>query len=68
MTQPDRKKETTTQLELLEAELEAARKVTARYSVALKKAEKRHEAAEEAQAEVQYRYDCALVASWGGHA
>ncbi|EJM3643801.1 hypothetical protein NOH45_002732 [Salmonella enterica] len=65
MTQPARKKETATQLELLEAELEAARKVTARYRVALKKAEKRHEAAEEAQAEVQYRYDCALVASWG---
>ncbi|ECC9541518.1 hypothetical protein DTG28_17540 [Salmonella enterica subsp. salamae] len=59
------KKGTATQLEILEAELEAARKVTARYRVALEKAEKRHEAAEEAQAEVQYRYDCALVASWG---
>ncbi|ELO3971021.1 hypothetical protein QWM80_004826 [Salmonella enterica] len=65
MTQPARKKETTTQLALLEAELAAARKVTARYRAAVEKAEKRHEAAEEAHADVQYRYDCALVASWG---
>ncbi|EIT6901376.1 hypothetical protein L2Z87_003557 [Salmonella enterica] len=65
MTQPARKKETATQLALLEAELAAARKVTARYRAAVEKAEKRHEAAEEAQADVQSRYDCALVASWG---
>ncbi|EGA2770170.1 hypothetical protein H5K18_004692 [Salmonella enterica] len=65
MTQPARKKETATQLALLEAELAAARKVTARYRAAVEKAEKRHEAAEEAQADVQYRYDSALVASWG---
>ncbi|MJZ42566.1 hypothetical protein DS487_17015 [Salmonella enterica subsp. enterica] len=65
MTQPANKKGAATQLELLEAELAAARKVTARYRVAVEKAEKRHEAAEEAQADVQYRYDCALVASWG---
>lgn len=65
MTQPARKKETTTQLELLEAELSAARKVTARYRTAMEKAEKRHEAAEDAQAVAQYRYDRALVASWG---
>ncbi len=31
----------------------------------MEKAEKCHEAAEDAQADVQYRYDCALVASWG---
>lgn len=42
MTQPARKKETATQLELLEAELTAARKVTARYRTAMEKAEKRH--------------------------
>ncbi|EDQ5070626.1 hypothetical protein AB2Z78_002943 [Salmonella enterica] len=65
MTQLAKKKETATQLELLEAELAAARKVTARYRTAMEKAEKRHEAAEDAQADVQYRYDCALVASWG---
>ncbi|HFX2462218.1 TPA: hypothetical protein ACIA70_000522 [Salmonella enterica subsp. enterica serovar Java] len=65
MTQPARKKETATQLALLEAELTAARRVTARHRAAVEKAEKRHEAAEEAQADVQYRYDCALVASWG---
>ncbi|EAO2754103.1 hypothetical protein E2W72_12980, partial [Salmonella enterica] len=65
MTQPAKKKETTTQLELLEAELAAARKVTARYRIAMEKAEKRHEAAEDAQAVAQYRYDRALVASWG---
>ncbi|ENU2134706.1 hypothetical protein ACE60T_005075 [Salmonella enterica] len=65
MTQPARKKETATQLALLEAELAAARKVTARCRAAVEKAEKRHEAAEEAQADVQYRYDCVLVASWG---
>ncbi|EEU7751234.1 hypothetical protein HED96_004710 [Salmonella enterica] len=65
MTQPARKKETVTQLALLEAELAAARRVTARYRAGVEKAEKRHEAAEEAQADVQYRYDCALVASWG---
>ncbi|EEH8380362.1 hypothetical protein G3142_002307 [Salmonella enterica subsp. enterica serovar Montevideo] len=35
MTQPARKKETATQLELLEAELTAARKVTARYRSAM---------------------------------
>lgn len=52
MTQPARKKETATQLALLEAELAAARKVTARYRAAVEKAEKRHEAAEEAQADV----------------
>ncbi|ENR0574767.1 hypothetical protein ACERYM_000231 [Salmonella enterica] len=65
MTQPARKKETATQLELLEAELAAARKVTARYRTAMEKAEKRHEAAEDAQAVAQYRFDRALVASWG---
>lgn len=65
MTQPARKKETATQLALLEAELTAARRVTARHRAAVEKAEKRHEAAEDAQADVQYRYDCALVASWG---
>ncbi|EKF3188985.1 hypothetical protein OYR07_003015 [Salmonella enterica] len=65
MTQPARKKETATQLELLEAELTAARKVTARCRAAMEKAEKRHGAAEDAQAVAQYRYDRALVASWG---
>lgn len=65
MTQPARKKETARQLELLEAELAAARKVTARYRTAMEKAEKRHEAAEDAQAVAQYRFDRALVASWG---
>ncbi|EKF5882780.1 hypothetical protein OZW59_001453 [Salmonella enterica] len=65
MTQPARKKETATQLELLEAKLTAARKVTARYRTAMEKAEKRHGAAEDAQAVAQYRYDRALVASWG---
>ncbi|HGG6756626.1 TPA: hypothetical protein ACJG9G_004768 [Salmonella enterica subsp. enterica serovar Java] len=65
MTQSARKKETATQLALLEAELTAARRVTARHRAAVEKAEKRHEAAEDAQADVQYRYDCALVASWG---
>ncbi|ENN3466262.1 hypothetical protein AB9O48_003204 [Salmonella enterica] len=65
MTQPARKKETATQLELLEAELSAARKVTARYRTAMEKAEKRLDAAQASQADVQYRYDCALVASWG---
>lgn len=64
MTQLARKKQTATQLELLEAELVAARKVTARYRTAVEKAEKRHEEAEEAQAVAQYRYDRALVASW----
>ncbi|EAV2672976.1 hypothetical protein NLA96_004695 [Salmonella enterica] len=65
MTKPARKKETATQLELLEAELTAARKVTARYRLAMEKAEKRLDAAEASQADVQYRYDSALVASWG---
>ncbi|EJL8892346.1 hypothetical protein NM708_002878 [Salmonella enterica] len=65
MTQPARKKETATQLELLEAELSAARKVTARYRAAMEKAEKRLDAAQASQADVQYRYDCALVVSWG---
>ncbi|HBM0024711.1 TPA: hypothetical protein ACS50C_002205 [Salmonella enterica] len=65
MTQPARKKETATQLALLEAELTAARRVTARHRVAVEKAEKRLDAAEDSQADVQYRYDCALVASWG---
>lgn len=65
MTQPARKKETATQLEVLNAELAAARKVTARYRAAVENAEKRLETAQEAQAEVQYRYDCAQVASWG---
>ncbi|ASG86822.1 hypothetical protein [Salmonella enterica] len=65
MTQPANKKGTATQLELLEAELAAARKVTARYKAAVEKAEKRHEAAQDAQAVAQYRYDRALVASWG---
>ncbi|EIZ5935633.1 hypothetical protein MPD15_002667 [Salmonella enterica] len=64
MIQPARKKETATQLELLEAELTAARKVTARYRAAMEKAEKRLDAAQASQADVQYRYDCALVASW----
>ncbi|ECU0897143.1 hypothetical protein DMH91_13030 [Salmonella enterica subsp. enterica serovar Muenchen] len=64
MTQPARKKETATQLELLEAELTAARKVTARYRAAMEKAEKRLDAAQASQADVQYRYDCALMASW----
>ncbi|ELY4478519.1 hypothetical protein SMZ59_004696 [Salmonella enterica] len=65
MTQPARKKETATQMALLEAELTAARRVTARHRVAVEKAEKRLDAAEDSQADVQYRYDCALVASWG---
>ncbi|WP_336284317.1 hypothetical protein [Citrobacter arsenatis] len=65
MTQPARKKEAATHLELLEAELIAARKVTARCRTAMEKAEKRLDAAEASQADVQYRYDCALVASWG---
>ncbi|HGG5248425.1 TPA: hypothetical protein ACJGX6_004808 [Salmonella enterica subsp. enterica serovar Paratyphi B] len=66
MTQLSHKKQgTATQLALLEAELATARRVTARHRAAVEKAEKRHEAAEDAQADVQYRYDCALVASWG---
>lgn len=65
MTQPARKKEAATHLELLEAELIAARKVTARCRTAMEKAEKRLDAAEDSQADVQYRYDYALVASWG---
>ncbi|EMG4445054.1 hypothetical protein V2Y97_001749 [Salmonella enterica] len=65
MTRSARKKETATQLELLEAELTAARKVTARFRAAMEKAEKRLDAAEASQADVQYRYDSALVASWG---
>ncbi|EBS4103945.1 hypothetical protein ZD86_03750 [Salmonella enterica subsp. enterica] len=65
MTRSARKKETATQLELLEAELTAARKVTARFRAAMEKAEKRLGAAEASQADVQYRYDSALVASWG---
>lgn len=65
MTQPARKKQTATQLELLEAELVAARKVTSRYRAAVEKAEKRLDAAEDSQAVVQYRYDRAQVASWG---
>lgn len=65
MTQPANKKGAATQLELLEAELAAARKVAARYRAAVEKARKRHEAAEDAQAVAQYRYDRALVTSWG---
>ncbi|EBQ8208455.1 hypothetical protein MB95_004330 [Salmonella enterica subsp. houtenae] len=65
MTQPANKKGAATQLELLEAELAAARKVAARYRAAVEKAKKRHEAAEDAQAVAQYRYDRALVTSWG---
>lgn len=65
MTQPANKKGAATQLQQLEAELAAARKVTARYRAAVEKAKKRHEAAEDAQAVAQYRYDRALVASWG---
>lgn len=65
MTQPARKKETATPLALLEAELSAARRVTARYRAAVEKAEARYDDAREAEADVQYRYDSALVASWG---
>ncbi|EHE6490359.1 hypothetical protein LQ390_002156 [Salmonella enterica] len=65
MTQPANKKGAATQLELLEAELAAARKVTARYRAAVEKAEKLHETAEDALAVAQYRYDRALVTSWG---
>lgn len=65
MTQPANKKGAATQLELLEAELAAACKVTARYRAAVEKAEKRLDAAVDSQADVQYRYDRALVASWG---
>ncbi|EBY8644278.1 hypothetical protein HBZ99_003819 [Salmonella enterica subsp. enterica] len=65
MTQPARKKETATQMALLEAELTAARRVTARYRAAVEKAEARYNDAQEAEADVQYRYDSALVASWG---
>lgn len=65
MTQPARKKETATPLALLEAELTAARRVTARYRAAVEKAEARYDDAREAEADVQYRYDRALVASWG---
>ncbi|OQM39044.1 hypothetical protein [Citrobacter braakii] len=65
MTQPARKKETATPLALLEAELTAARRVTARYRAAVEKAEARYDDAREAEADVQYRYDRALVATWG---
>ncbi|MFI7786977.1 hypothetical protein EN46_26885, partial [Citrobacter amalonaticus] len=65
MTQPARKKETATPLALLEAELTAARRVTARYRAAVEKAEARYDDAQDAEADVQYRYDRALVASWG---
>ncbi|HAF2162407.1 TPA: hypothetical protein G8N56_003981 [Salmonella enterica] len=65
MTQPARKKETATPLALLEAELTAARRATARYRAAVEKAEARYDDAREAEADVQYRYDRALVASWG---
>ncbi|EFS2651745.1 hypothetical protein HX362_004667 [Salmonella enterica] len=65
MTQPARKKETATQLAMLEAELAAARRVAARHRTVVEKAEKRLEVAEDALADVQYRYDCALVGSWG---
>lgn len=65
MTQPARKKETATPLALLEAELTAARRMTARYRAAVEKAEARYDDAREAEADVQYRYDRALVASWG---
>ncbi|EGP1136079.1 hypothetical protein IV596_002505 [Salmonella enterica] len=65
MTQPANKKGAATQLQLLEAELAAARKVAARYRAAVEKAKKRLDAAVDSQADVQYRYDRALVASWG---
>ena len=65
MTQPARKKETATPLALLEAELTAARRVTARYRAAVEKAEARYDDAREAEADVQYQYDSALVATWG---
>lgn len=65
MTQLARKKETATPLALLEAELTAARRVTARYRAAVEKAEARYDDAQDAEADVQYRYDRALVASWG---
>ncbi|EBD0365994.1 hypothetical protein QY625_005264 [Salmonella enterica] len=65
MTQPARKKETATPLALLEAELTAARRVTARYRAAVEKAEARYDDAQDTEADVQYRYDRALVASWG---
>ncbi|EAB7739671.1 hypothetical protein B5864_16680 [Salmonella enterica] len=65
MTQPARKKETATPLALLEAELTAARRVTARYRAAVEKAEASYDDAREAEADVRYRYDKALVASWG---
>lgn len=65
MTQPARKKETATPLALLEAELSAARRVTDRYRAAVEKAEARYDDAQDTEADVQYRYDSALVASWG---
>lgn len=65
MTRPSHKKrDVATQLVQLESELAEARRATARYRAAVEKAEKRFRAAEDAQADVQYRYDHALVASW----
>ncbi|EBP0138873.1 hypothetical protein IH92_14265 [Salmonella enterica] len=66
MTQPSHKKQNAaTPLALLEAELSAARRVTDRYRAAVEKAEARYDDAQDAEADVQYRYDRALVASWG---
>lgn len=65
MTQPSYKKQNTaTLLAILEQELAAARRVTARHRAAVEKAEKRYDDAQEAEADVRYRYDKALVASW----
>ncbi len=66
MTQPSHKKQNAaTPLAILAQELAAARRVTARYRAAVEKAEARYDDAQEAEADVQYRYDSALVASWG---
>lgn len=66
MTQPSHKKQNAaTPLAILAQELAAARRVTARYRAAVEKAEARYDDAQEAEADVQYRYDRALVASWG---
>lgn len=66
MTQPSYKKQNAaTPLAILEQELATARRVTARYRAAVEKAEARYDDAQEAEADVRYRYDKALVASWG---
>ncbi len=66
MTQPSHKKQNVaTPLAILAQELATARRVTARYRAAVEKAEARYDDAQEAEADVRYRYDKALVASRG---